>query len=105
MQRTPLVGGLLCLCVLFGGAGCTGQKDETEADLTEQISDSLQGSGAGYSAEQADCYAGIIVDEAGFEALKDLDLTADEPPEELQDEIASAALRATEECDLADIGG
>ena len=66
---------------------------------------SLQDGDEELDAEAADCYAEIIVDEVGVEALKDIDLTADEPPEELQDEIATAATRAADECDLSTTGG
>jgi len=78
---------------------------DSEADIVNELSQTLQGEGGGLDAEAADCYAEIIVDEVGVEALKDVDLSADVPPEELQDDISAAAVRAAEECDLSGIGG
>lgn len=106
MRRTPLIGVAAALCLLLTTAACASDGDgDSEADIVNELSQTLQGEGGGLDAEAADCYAKIIVDEVGVEALKDVDLPADEPPEELQDDISAAALRATEECDLSGIGG
>ena len=75
---------------------------ESEEDLVDELSETLQSGGEGFDEETADCFAEIVVDEVGVEELQDVDLTADEPPEELQDEIAAAAVRAAEECDLSE---
>ncbi len=83
-------------------AGTTARARRT---WSNQVSETLQGGGEGFDEETADCFAEIVVDEVGVEELQDVDLTADEPPEELQDEIAAAAVRAGEECDLADASG
>ena len=79
--------------------------DESEADFTEQISEGIQQNGEGFDAEQADCLAAIVVDEIGVEALKDIDLAADAPPEELQEEITGATSTAQDECDLPEDPG
>jgi hypothetical protein len=106
MRRTPLLAAAACLCLVFAATACGGDSDgDSEADVIDDLSESLQGEGAGLDAEAADCYAEIIVDEVGADALKDVDLAADEPPEELQDEITAAAVRAAEECDLSGLGG
>ncbi len=105
MRRTSLLGGLACVVVVLGGASCSNKADETKADLTDKISESLQGGVSGYTAKQADCVAAIVVDTAGFDALKDIDVSADEPPEALQDDIAATAPQAAEECDLSDGAG
>lgn len=106
MRRTPLLGAAASLCLVLATTACGGDSDgDSEADIVDDLSQTLQGEGAGLDAEAADCYAEIIVDEVGAEALKDVDLSADEPPEELQDEITAAAVRAAEECDLSGIGG
>ncbi|MEQ1787785.1 MAG: hypothetical protein ABL966_12085 [Acidimicrobiales bacterium] len=108
MRRTPILGAAASLCLLLGGAACGGDDDgggDSEAEIVSQLSETLQGDGEGLAKEDADCYAAIIVDEVGVDALKDVDLTADEPPEELQDEIAAAAARLVDECDITDLGG
>ncbi len=107
MRRTTLLGAAASVCLAFAVAGCGGDDGggSSEADLVDELSETLQTGDGGLDAEAADCYAQIIVDEVGAEALKDIDLTADEPPEELQDEITTAATRAVDECDLSTTGG
>ena len=106
MRRTPLIGVAAALCLLLTTTACASDGGgDSEADIVNELSQTLQGEGGGLDAEAADCYAEIIVDEVGVEALKDVDLSADVPPEELQDDISAAAVRAAEECDLSGIGG
>lgn len=106
MRRTPLLGAAASLCLAFATTACGGDSGgDSEADIVDDLSKTLQGEGVGLDAEAADCYAEIIVDEVGVDALKDVDLSADVPPEELQDDISAAAVRAAEECDLSGIGG
>ena len=52
----------------------------------DEVSETLQAGGEGFDEETADCFAQIVVDEVGVEELQDVDLSADEPPEELQDD-------------------
>ena len=105
MRYAPVLGAAASLCFVVGAAACGGDDSESEDDIVAQLSDTLQNGGDGFDEETADCFAQIVVDEVGVEEMQDVDLTADEPPEELQDEIAAAAVRATEECDLAGAGG
>jgi len=101
MRRASILGTAAALCVLVGAAGCGGNKGPSEDELVDDLSEVLQSGGAGFDEETADCFAKIVVDEVGVKKLKDVDLTADEPPAELQDEIAAAAVRAQDDCDLA----
>jgi hypothetical protein len=106
MRRIRLLGGLASVCLVVGAAACgSGGDDETEADFTEQISEGIQQNGDGYDAEQADCLAAIVVDAIGLDALKDIDLAADAPSEDLQREITGATSAAQDECDLPDDPG
>jgi hypothetical protein len=105
MRRTRVVGGFASMCLLVGGAACGGGDEETEEELTEQISKGILQNGEGYDAEQADCLAAVVVEQAGFETLKDVDLSAEVPSDDLQREIASAVVTAQDECDLPDDRG
>jgi hypothetical protein len=98
MRRSALFSAAATVSLLL--AACAGSGDESEADLVEDVSASLQGQAVGLDEEAADSCAEIIVDEVGVEALKDIDLSAEVPPEELQEEIVAAAARGAEECDL-----
>jgi hypothetical protein len=95
-----VLGAAASLCLVLTLAACGGSDEESEEDLVDQLSETLQSGSAGFDAEAADCFAEIVVDEVGVDELRDVDLGADEPPEELQDEIAAATVRAAEECDL-----
>ena len=105
MRHAPLLGAAASLCLVLGAAACGGDNTESEEEIVNQLSESLQNGGEGFDPETADCFAQIVVEEVGVEEVQDLDLTADEPPEELQEEIAAAAIRATEDCDLAGASG
>ena len=104
MRRKSALGAVASVCLLLGVAACGGDEGESEEDIVEQLSETLQSGGDGFDEETADCFAEIVVDEVGVEELQDIDLSADEPPEELQEEIAAAAVRAAEECDLTELG-
>ena len=99
MRCTPLLSAAAAAALLLSACG-SDSDDDAEADLIEDLSQTLQGDAVGFDEEAADCYAAIVVDEVGVEALKDVDLSAEVPPKELQDEIVTAAARGAEECDL-----
>jgi len=104
-MRRSLPGAVACLCLALVVAGCGGGGEESEADIKRDISETLQRGDDGLDEGTADCFADLVIDEAGLEELRDLDLSADAPPVELQDEIAAAAQRAVDECDLTEPSG
>ena len=104
MRFAPLLRAAASLCLVVGAAACGGDDAESKEDLTKDVSEALQNGGDGFDKKTADCYADIVIEEAGVEELQDVDLTADEPPEELQDHIAAAVVRATDQCDPAASG-
>ncbi len=106
MQRV-LILGATTLCLALGVTACGGAAKKSEADIKRDISTTLQSGGNGIDKKAADCFAEIVVDEVGVDKLRDVDLSADEPPAELVDEISSATMRAAEECDfnMEEIGG
>jgi hypothetical protein len=71
--------------------------------MIDDLSNTLEEDELGLDAEQADCVAGVIVDEVGVDTLKDVDLTADTPPEELQEELTAAWELAPEECGVENV--
>jgi hypothetical protein len=100
MQRTARTGAITAAVVLvFGLAACGDDDSGSEADIKAKISDQLAEDGT-LDEETADCFADVIVDEIGADALKDVDFSSDEPPEGLQEEFAAAAIKAIDECDL-----
>jgi hypothetical protein len=105
MRRTKALATAASVCLLLGVAACGGDSGQSEEELVDDLSKTLQSGGQGYDEETSDCFAEIVVDEVGVEKLQDVDITADEPPPELQDEIAKAAIRASDECDLSDGSG
>jgi len=102
MRRTSALAAAASLCLLLGAAACAGDEGESEEELVDQISKTLQSGGDGFDEKTADCFAEILVDEVGVEAMQDIDVTADDPPEDSQEEIAAATLRAEDECNLGD---
>jgi len=93
----------LAAAAVLAVAACGGPDDKTAEEVTEDISESLQAGGNGFDAETADCIAAVIVEEVGLDNIADVDFDAEEPPEELQEEFATAAQAATQECDI-DLG-
>jgi len=104
-MRRVLILGATTLCLALGVTACGSDDEKSEADIKRELSATLQSGGDGFDKKAADCFAEIVVDEVGVDKLRDVDLSADEPPAELQDEISAAAVRAAEECDLAGAGG
>lgn len=98
MQRRALLSAVAAPVLVLGLSACSGGGDKDEADITSDIADQLAESGL--DDEAATCFAEVIVDEIGAEALKDIDFSAEEPPEELQEEFASAAVTALGTCDI-----
>jgi hypothetical protein len=42
----------------------------------------------------------VLIEEIGVEDLQDIDFTAEDPPEGMEDEFTSAALIAVDDCDI-----
>lgn len=102
MRRIKALATAVSLCVLVGAAGCGGKDPESKEDLVDDISETLQAGTEGFDKKTADCFAEIMVEEIGVDELRDVDIRSNEPPEELQPDIAAATIRATDEC--ADAG-
>ena len=104
MRRiTPLIL-VVALAASLSGA-CSGEDDKSADELTDELAEQLERRDDSLDTEQAECYAAIIVEEVGADELQDVDLSADDLPEELESPIAAAASRATDECDLDEPNG
>ncbi len=105
MRRRSLLGAATALLLLLAPAGCGSKEGDSEADIKREISETLRQENDKYDKAAADCHAELIIDEVGLEELKDVDLSDDEPPAELAEQLATAAFRAIDDCDLAADGG
>jgi hypothetical protein len=104
MQRTARSSAAVVAAVFLLGLTACGDDDSggSEADVKAEIAEQLAEDGT-LDEETAECFADVIVDEIGADELDGVDFSAEEPPEGLQEEFASAALKAIEDCDL-DLG-
>lgn len=101
MLRTMLrllIGSVAIVSLAACSGGGASQAD-IEAKIAAQIVED------GLSENDAACFAGVLVDEVGLDAIKDIDFSAEEPPEELEDEIVAASTKAIVTCkiDVADL--
>lgn len=103
MRRFSVLGAAAVLLITAGACGSSNDK-LSEADIKAELSTNFQSGGDGLTKEQADCYADLLIEEAGVDKLKDIDLSADTPPAEIQDAVAAASEKAIDECDLPDGG-
>lgn len=100
MQGSVRIGALAAVVFTLGLTACSGGGgDVSEADVKARVADQLSSDG-GLDEDTAECFAGVIVDEIGADELEDVDFAADEPPEALQEEFASAAVKALDTCDV-----
>jgi hypothetical protein len=66
----------IAVAVLLMGGG------DDKSDVRALLASKLQDEEDTLSGDQADCVADLLVDEAGEDAFKDVDFSADDPPEE-----------------------
>lgn len=77
-----------------------GGDDDSSNVETQLASRIFEESDGELTRDQADCIAGIFVDEIGEDALRDVDFDADEPPPELAEAFTTVGFQAFEECDI-----
>lgn len=99
MRSTRLLATTLALGLLLGAGACS-RSDPSAEDLRDDLSDALQRGEDGLTEEQADCYAAIIVEEVGRDALNDVDFDDEEPTAAVGGKLGDAAKKAEAECDL-----
>ncbi len=104
MRRTLLL--LTSLTLAIGTLGACGQSDDpTAEELEKDISEELQDVDSTLTKAEADCYAGVVVDELGVDAVNDIDFSADAPDEDDAEALGAAAIKARETCGLGDEAG
>lgn len=99
MQRTTRITASAAAVVLTLGLSACGDSggDSSDADIKDKIAEQFVD--GGLDKDDADCFADVIVDEVGADRLNDVDFSAEQPAE-LEDELTSAAAKATDECEL-----
>ena len=99
MRHSPVIIAVLALGAVLGA--CTQQDDPTESELKEDLVTELREVDSSLTAEEAECYAGLLVDKVGVKDVIDVGFSESEP-DELADKVAEAAVAAREDCGLAD---
>ena len=98
MRRSTALAAAASLCLVLGANACGGgQDEESKDDLVADLSEALQGRDD-LDQDAADCIAERVVEDIGVDKMREVDVQDDEPPDELQPEIAAATIRANEEC-------
>lgn len=87
---------VVSLVLVAGLSACGSGGDPSEADIRDDMSEQLVEQG--YTADQADCIAEVIVDEIGAKEIEDVDFSLEEPPADLADEIVAASRKALDDC-------
>ena len=105
LRRSAATLAALLLPLGVAASACSQQDDPTEAELQEDVAEELRERDDDLTADQADCYAGLLVDELGVDAVMDLDYSDEEPDAEVAEGIAAAAAEARTACDLATAPG
>ncbi len=99
MPRTPLHRAALVAAVALAAlAGACAQDDPTEAELREDLTEELRDIDPELTADEAECYAELLVDEIGREEISDVDLQDEEPSAEIAEQLGAAAVAAREGC-------
>ena len=103
MRRlSPVLVAVLALALPLGACS---RKETSAKDLREQVSTALQKGDDGLTAEQADCYALLIIPKGKAEAasakrINDLKITAKEPSSAFGKVLAAAATEARASCGI-----
>ena len=97
MRSAPLLGAAVSLCLVVAPA-CAGNDEQSEAEIEAQLREALREGDSTLDDDAAECFAELVIDEIGLAELRDVDMSA-EIPEELEDEVAAAAVKAVDECE------
>jgi hypothetical protein len=95
-------GGILAAVVLAVVAFMALGGDDDEPSVQAQLASKLEEEADGeLTSDQADCVAGLVVDEVGEDALQDVDFDAAEAPDEVLNAFMAIGLQTmAEECNI-----
>jgi hypothetical protein len=101
-KRGLLIGGgiLAAVAVAVIAFLLLGGGDDDDADSVRTQMAAQFRANSELTGDQADCVADHVVDELGVDRLEGVDFTADEPPEEIADDLFAAAVDSLEPCDI-----
>ena len=97
MRSTPLAAAVVAFGLLLGA--CSQNKTKA-SDVKKDLSEALQEGDAALTKEQADCYAGLIVDKVGAKEINDIQFSKEEPSKELADQLGDVAVTARTSCGI-----
>lgn len=100
------IGVLAAVAIVVAVLLMGGGDDKGDGNIRTQLAAQFKANSE-LSGSQADCVADHVVDEMGADSFKDVDFTADEPPEDIAEELFAAAASSLEACDIdpADFAG
>lgn len=108
-KKGLLIGGgilaaviILVIAALAFGDDDKGSTDALRADLVGLMTADGE---AGFSQRDAECAAGVVIDEIGADRLEGVDFDAEEPPPGLEDDFGAAMLKAVQHCNIDMMGG
>lgn len=100
MRRTTFRAAGACALIFALTACAGGDSDDSPEELQENLTEELTDLDLGLTAEQADCFAGLLIEHVGAEELQDIDFTDEEPPAEIAEQFADAAAEAIDACEI-----
>jgi hypothetical protein len=103
--RSPFAALVALASFALVAGACSQQDDPTPEELQEDVAEELRERDSSLSADQAECFAGLIVEELGVDEIQDVEFSDEEPTPELAEGIAAAAVAARAECGLTDAQG
>jgi hypothetical protein len=95
--RTPLVATIVSLSLLTGACS---RSEPSAKDTREDLSAALQKGDDGLTKKQADCYAKLIIEKVGADAVNDVGFNAKEPSKDMAADLAAVAATAGDTCDI-----
>lgn len=103
MRRSIVLGSFFMVTLGLTAGACSSDKDDPE-DFKDELIDEFKAADLGFTTDQAECSADILIEVVGADELKDIDFSAEEPPEELTDAFATAGAQIASDCDI-DLSG
>jgi hypothetical protein len=101
MPRPTLLVATAALALLGLGACANDRGADSEDEIRDALTARFEDDGL--TAEQAECFANLVIEEVGVEDLKDAEAGDEAPPDDQQEAYATAATRAVDECEIDEL--